>query len=45
LIINIYKDAVKINDQRIINFCKEIFNVYNKYEINSHIERPNKNIK
>lgn len=45
LIINIYKDAVKINDQRIINFCKEIFDVYNKYEINSHIERPNKNIK
>lgn len=45
LIINIYKDALKINDQRIINFCKEIFNVYNKYEINSHIERPNKNIK
>lgn len=37
---NLYKDAVKKKDKRMIKFCKEIFDVYDKYEINSHIPRP-----
>lgn len=37
----LYKDAVAINDERMIRFCKEIFDVYDKYDINGHIERPN----
>lgn len=40
-LIKLYEEAVKKNDQRMINFCKEIFDVYNKYKINSHIKRPN----
>jgi len=40
-LIRLYQEAVKINDERMINFCKEIFDVYDKYEVNSHIERPN----
>lgn len=37
----LYRDAIKSGDERIIKFCKEIFDVYDKYEINGHIERPN----
>lgn len=40
-LIKLYEDAVKKNDTKMINFCKEIFDVYNKYKINSHIKRPN----
>lgn len=40
-IIKMYEKAVAINDQKMINFCKYIFNCYNGYEINSHIKRPN----
>jgi len=39
-LIKIYLDALKVNDVRIINFCKEIFDTYDKYEINGHIPRP-----
>lgn len=41
-LIRLYEDAVKKGDERMINFCKEIFDVYNKYKVNSHIKRPNK---
>lgn len=41
-LIRLYKDAVIKGDERMINFCKEIFDVYNKYQVNSHIKRPNK---
>nr|MDO8081012.1 HNH endonuclease [Candidatus Freyarchaeota archaeon] len=40
-LIRLYEDAVKKGDERMINFCKEIFDVYNKYKVNSHIKRPN----
>ncbi|MGQ9848270.1 MAG: HNH endonuclease [Bacteroidales bacterium] len=40
-LIKLYKDAVKKDDKRMVNFCKEIFDVYDKYAINSHIKRPN----
>ncbi|MHA1252493.1 MAG: HNH endonuclease [Candidatus Helarchaeota archaeon] len=38
--IRIYEKAVKLNDNKMINFCKEIFNVYDKYNIDSQINRP-----
>jgi hypothetical protein len=37
----IYEDAVAASDKRVIRFCKEIFDVYDKHEINTHIPRPN----
>jgi 5-methylcytosine-specific restriction endonuclease McrA len=40
--IKIYETAVKNNDERMIKFCKEIFDVYDKNNINGHIERPDK---
>jgi 5-methylcytosine-specific restriction endonuclease McrA len=40
-LIRLYKDAVKKNDERMIGFCREIFDVYDKYGINGHIKRPN----
>jgi len=39
--INLYKQAVKVGDEKIINFCKCLFKCYDKYGINSHIPRPN----
>jgi len=38
----LYRDAVAKNDKRMILFCREIFDVYNKYGVNSHISRPNR---
>jgi 5-methylcytosine-specific restriction endonuclease McrA len=40
-LIKIYEEAIENNDKRIISFCKDIFDIYNKYKINSHIQRPN----
>lgn len=40
-LIKLYEEAVEKNDERMIKFCKEIFDIYNKYGINSHIKRPN----
>ncbi len=37
----VYQDAVTAGDERMIRFCKAIFDVYDKHGINSHIPRPN----
>lgn len=39
--IKMYEDAVKNHDHRMIDFCKCVFNCYDKHEINGHIPRPN----
>ncbi|MCM8778315.1 MAG: HNH endonuclease [Candidatus Omnitrophica bacterium] len=41
-VIRMYEQAVVKNDKRMIEFCKQIFDVYNKFQINSHIKRPDK---
>jgi hypothetical protein len=41
--IKMYEQAIKNNDVKTINFCKQIFDAYNKHGINKHIPRPNKN--
>jgi 5-methylcytosine-specific restriction endonuclease McrA len=41
LLIKLYNDAVRKDDERMVKFCKEIFDVYDKYGINSHIKRAN----
>jgi 5-methylcytosine-specific restriction endonuclease McrA len=40
-LIRLYKDAIEKNDKRMVKFCKEIFDVYDKYGVNGHISRPN----
>ncbi len=42
-IIRLYKEAKEKGDTRIIQFCEEIFDVYDKYGIDTHIKRPDKN--
>jgi hypothetical protein len=39
--IKTYEKAVTMNDNKIIKFCKEVFDVYDKHGINGHIPRPN----
>lgn len=39
--IKMYENAVAAGDQKMIRFCKELFDVYDKEGINSHIPRPN----
>jgi len=39
--IKMYKRAVAINDEKIIKFCKSVFDCYDKFDINGHIPRPN----
>ncbi|MBA7497187.1 hypothetical protein ES702_07798 [subsurface metagenome] len=39
--IKLYEMAVKKGDIRFIQFCKDIFDVYNSHKINRHIPRPN----
>ncbi|MCM8801266.1 MAG: HNH endonuclease [Candidatus Omnitrophica bacterium] len=41
-VIKMYEQAIAKNDKRIVEFCKHIFDVYNKFQINSHIKRPDK---
>jgi len=40
-LIRLYNDAIEKDDKRMVKFCKEIFDIYEKYGINSHIKRPN----
>jgi len=40
--IKMYEEAVSKNDKKIIDFCKQIFDAYNKHEVDRHIPRPNK---
>ena len=40
-LIRLYNDAIEKDDKRMVKFCKEIFDIYEKYGINSHIRRPN----
>ncbi len=37
----IYETAITIGDERMIKFCGDIFDVYDKHGINHHIPRPN----
>lgn len=39
--IKIYEQAVAKGDEKMINFCKDVFNAYDKHGINGHIKRPN----
>lgn len=39
--IKMYEQAVAKGDERMIKFCKEIFDIYDKHGINGHINRPN----
>jgi 5-methylcytosine-specific restriction endonuclease McrA len=39
--IRIYEEATKKGDRKMIEFCQDVFNAYNKHEINKHIPRPN----
>ena len=41
-VIKIYEQAVANSDEKMIKFCQEIFDVYNKFKINSHIKRPDR---
>ena len=43
--IKIYEQAVKKEDERMIKFCKCVFDCYDKQKINGHIPRPNGNPK
>lgn len=40
--IKTYERAVAVSDESMIRFCKDIFDVYNKYGLNRHIARPNR---
>jgi len=37
----LYREAVRASDGRMVKFCTEIFDIYDKYAVNSHIQRPN----
>jgi len=39
--IRLYEQAVTIGDKKMIDFCKQIFDVYNERGLNAHIPRPN----
>lgn len=41
-VIIIYNNALKTNDDNMICFCKAIFDIYDRFGINGHIDRPDK---
>jgi hypothetical protein len=42
--IKIYEEAIHIGDKRMIKFCRQIFDVYNKHKVNQHIPRPDRTL-
>ena len=40
--IKIYESAMKINDTKMIAFCKSVFDVYDKHNVDRRIKRPDK---
>ena len=40
--IQTYESAVKNKDEKMIAFCEAVFDVYDDFEYNGHIERPDK---
>jgi len=41
--IKIYEKAIANNDEKMVEFCKKVFDIYDKFKINGHIQRPNGN--
>jgi len=39
--IKMYETAKSKSDEKIIKFCKDVFDVYDKHQINGYISRPN----
>ena len=39
--IKIYNQAITNGDEKMVKFCKDVFDVYDKHKINGHIKRPN----
>ncbi len=39
--IKIYKQAAATDDEKMVKFCKDVFDIYDKHSINGHIPRPN----
>ncbi len=35
-----YEEAIKNNDLKMVAFCKAVFDIYDEYEMNGHIDRP-----
>jgi 5-methylcytosine-specific restriction endonuclease McrA len=42
--IKLYEQAISQGDKRMIEFCEQVFYVYNKHHINTHIARPTRRI-
>jgi len=43
--IKLYEQAVIQGDKRMIEFCNQVFDAYNKHHINTHIARPTRKAK
>ena len=43
--IKLYEQAVRQGDKRMIKFCEQVFDIYNKHRVNTHIARPMRRIK
>lgn len=39
--IKIYEKAIANNDEKMVEFCKKVFDIYDEFKINGHIQRPN----
>jgi hypothetical protein len=39
--IKMYKQAIANADEKVVKFCKDVFDLYDKHGINGHIKRPN----
>ena len=38
--IRMYETAIKNQDEKMIAFCQSVFDVYDAYDVNGHIDRP-----
>lgn len=39
--IKIYEQAIANSDEKMVKFCKDVFDIYDKHRMNGHVRRPN----
>ncbi len=38
--IKLYEQAIRKGDRKMVEFCEQVFDVYNRHHVNTHIPRP-----
>lgn len=40
--VKLFEDAISYGDEKMIDFCKQVFDTYDEHDVDSHISRPDR---